>query len=90
MTGEIGRVESPGVRYIINRLRAESEPISSDNLIDGCLEMLGGYELMPETRSLLLEHINLLGDLNNQNGSFDQFVGQILQLIVSTQEYQFS
>ena len=45
---------------------------------------------MPETRSLLLEHINLLGDLNDHNGTFDQSVGQILQLIVSTQEYQFS
>jgi hypothetical protein len=90
VTGEIGRLESPGVRYIINRLRTKSEPVSSDNLIDGCLEMLGGYELMPETRSLLLEHINLLGDLNDHNGTFDQSVGQILQLIVSTQEYQFS
>ena len=90
VTGEIGRIESPGVRYIINRLRTKSEPVSSDNLIDGCLEMLGGYELMPETRSLLLEHINLLGDLNDHNGTFDQSVGQILQLIVSTQEYQFS
>ena len=45
---------------------------------------------MPETRSLLLEHINTLGNLNTQNGEFDQSVGQILQLIVSTQEYQFS
>jgi hypothetical protein len=52
--------------------------------------MLGGYELMPETRSLLLEHINALGDLYTQNGAFSQSVGQILQLIVSTQEYQFS
>ena len=90
VTSEIGRVGSPGVRYIINRLQAGQELISSDDLVDGCLDMLGGYELMPETRSLLLEHINTLGSLNTKTEQFNQSVGQILQLIVSTQEYQFS
>ncbi|MCH8744104.1 MAG: DUF1800 domain-containing protein [Chloroflexi bacterium] len=89
---EMGRVEAPGIQAIIQRLRSGSEDraISAQHLVDGCLEMLGGYDLMPETRSLLLNHAQDVALLDTDTTEFAQIVGQTLQLIASTQEYQFT
>ena len=88
--GEMGRVDSPGIRSIIDRLASEGESISAERLVDGCLEMLGGYELMEENHTLLVGHAQTAAALRPGTEEFAQSVGQILQLIVSTQEYQFN
>jgi hypothetical protein len=52
--------------------------------------MLGGYKLTEETRTLLLTHAEQGGTLRPGTEEFAERVGQMLQLIVSTQEYQFT
>ena len=88
--GEMGRTEAPGIRAMIQRLGREDGPITAETLVDGCLEMLGGYNLMPETRELLEDHARQAADRDPSGGEFGKLVAQLLQLIVSTQEYQFS
>ena len=92
--GEMGRVDAPGIQAIIQRLRSEARPgdstISAQRLVDGCLEMLGGYDLMAETLSLLLSHTEYAARLDTGTAEFAKAVGQTLQLIASTQEYQFT
>jgi uncharacterized protein (DUF1800 family) len=88
--GEMGRVDAPGIQAIIQRLGSEGPTISAERLVDGCLEMLGGYDLMEETRALLLSHAQTAATLRTGTEEFAQSVGQMLQLIVSTQEYQFT
>jgi len=88
--GEMGRIEAPGIQAIIQRLGSEGPSISAERLVDGCLEMLGHYELSQETRSLLLNHAQTAATLRTGTDEFAQSVGQMLQLIVSTQEYQFN
>ena len=88
--GEMGRIDSPGIRSIIDRFASEGETISAERLLDRCLEMLGGYELMEENHTLLVEHAQTAATLSTSTVQFAQSVGQILQLIVSTQEYQFN
>jgi uncharacterized protein (DUF1800 family) len=88
--GEMGRVDAPGIQAIIQRLGSEGPTISAERLVDGCLEMLGGYDLMEETRALLLSHAQTAATLRTGTEEFAQSVGQMLQLIVSTQEYQFN
>jgi hypothetical protein len=88
--GEMGAIRSTGIRAIINRLRDEGPTVSAERLVEGCLEMIGGYGLMEETRSLLLNHASQAGALDTGTEEFAQQVGQMLQLIVSTQEYQFA
>ena len=88
--GEMGRTEAPGIRAMIQRLRREGGPITAETLVDGCLEMLGGYNLMPETRELLEDHARQAADMDPNSAEFGKLVAQLLQLIVSTQEYQFS
>src|SRR5918999_594242 len=88
--GEMGEIHTPGIRAIINRLGSEGPTISPERLLDGCLEMLGGYELMEENRALLLAHAQKGGTLHTGTEEFAQRVAQMLQLIVATQEYQFA
>jgi uncharacterized protein (DUF1800 family) len=88
--GEVGRVNAPGIQAIIQRLGSEGPTISAERLVDGCLEMLGHYELSQETRALLLSHAQTAATLRTGTEEFAQSVGQMLQLIVSTQEYQFN
>ena len=88
--GQMGATESPGVRAIIDRLGSEGIEISPDRLLDGCLEMLGDYKLNDETRLMLINHAESTGALPGGTDAFAQQVGQMLQLIVSTQEYQFT
>ena len=88
--GEMGRTEAPGIRAMIQRLGREDGPITAETLVDGCLEMLGGYNLMPETRELLEDHARQAADMDPNSAEFGKLVAQLLQLIGSTQEYQFS
>ena len=86
----MGRIDSPGIRSIIDRLASEGDTIAAERVVDGCLEMLGGYELMEENHTLLVDHAQTAAALGTGTEQFAQSVGQILQLIVSTQEYQFN
>ena len=86
----MGRIDSPGIRAIIDRLAARGSTISAEALLDGCLEILGGYELMDETRDLFLSQALKTSELATDSEEFANQVSQLLQLIVATQEYQFA
>ncbi len=88
--GEMGRTDAPGIKSIVARLADRGEVLSADALLDGCLELLGGYELMPETRELFLSQAVKVGEINTAGEDFAGQVSQLLQLIVATQEYQFA
>jgi uncharacterized protein (DUF1800 family) len=87
---QVGNVKLPGIRAIIERLGSEGSTISAERLVQGCLEMLGHYELPEDTASMLVEHAQKEGVLRTGTEDFDQRVGQMLQLIVATQEYLFA
>jgi len=86
---QIGNVNLPGVKDIINRL--SSEGINQPGaMIDRCLDMLGSYSLPDETRSYLVDHIGKSGELKPGTVAYGGQIAQTLQLIVATQEYQFA
>jgi hypothetical protein len=85
----VGDTQLPGVRDIINRLNSE-KIVNPEQLVDRCLEMVGSYELAEETRRQLIEHIQKGGELRPGTEDYSNRVGQTLQLIVATQEYQFA
>ena len=86
---QVGNVSLPGVRAMIDRLGAQGATLSPEHMVDGCLDMLGAYELLEETHAKLVAHAASEGDLSAGTPDFDRRIGQTLQLIVSTQEYQF-
>jgi uncharacterized protein (DUF1800 family) len=92
MAEKIGDTSAPGVRSIVNRLKARGT-LSPEQLVDGCLDLLGPLEVSADTKEQLLSQANEWGQISWSNGgsdAADQHVGQMLQLIVATREYQFA
>ena len=87
---QMGNINLPGIRTIIDRLGAEGPTLSPERLVDGCLTLLGHYALPEDTSNMLLTHIQQGGELRTGTEDFAQRVGQTLQLIVATQEYLFA
>jgi len=86
----VGNVNLPGVRAIIERLRAEGPTLSPERLVDGCLQLLGNYELSEETRNELIAMAQNEGDVQTAGEDFPRRVAQMLQSIVATTEYLFA
>jgi uncharacterized protein (DUF1800 family) len=86
---QIGNTGLPGVKDIINRLGSENI-VGPEQLVDRCLELVGSYELAEETRQQLIEHAQKGGQLSPGTEGYSNQVGEVLQLIVATQEYQFT
>jgi uncharacterized protein (DUF1800 family) len=86
----LGNVNLPGVQDIIARLRAEGPTLTPERLVDGCLELLGGYQLAPETRGELVTLARSEGEIQTGAEKFPQRVAQMLQSIVATTEYIFA
>ena len=85
--------DMPGVKFIINRLGA-SDTLSPEELVDGCLELLGAVQINDETREQLLTHVRADGDISRgsteeETRTFGKRVTGVLQLIAATREYQF-
>jgi hypothetical protein len=86
----MGNVNLPGVRDIITRLRAGGPTLSPEQLVDGCLELLGGYKLSDETRNELVTLSRSGGEIQTGAADFPQRASQMLQSIVATTEYLFA
>ena len=86
----VADLSQPGIQELINRLGSEGETISPEGLVDGCLRMLGHYELADETRLMLVAHAEKEGELRTNTKEFPQQVGQMLQMIVATKEYLYA
>ena len=86
---QVGNTDHPGIKAIIDRLSSEgiTEPAA---FVDRCLDMVGAYQLPQETKDYLVEHVEKGGQLTTSSEDFGRRVGQVLQLIVATQEYQFA
>lgn len=86
----IGNLDLPGVQAIISRLRAVGPTLTSEQLIDNCLELLGGYQLASETYNELVALANKGGAIQTGTADFPQRAAQMLQSIVATTEYLFA
>ena len=88
--GQVGDTDAPGIRAIVNRLAAEGDTVSPERLLEGCLEFVGHYELADETHAMILGQAQQRGPVRTDSPEFAERVGQMLQFVVSTQEYQFT
>ena len=87
----VGQADRPGVNAIIERVRlGDSSPEST---VDTCLELLGPMVVADETRAELIGHTEAGGDFawdDANEADSARRVSELLQLIVSTREYQFA
>ena len=86
----LGNQKFPGVRDIMNQLGSAGSTLTPEEVLGGCLEMLGSYHLHRETEDQLIDHLKRGGDLRPGTPEFNRVVGQTLQMISATMEYQFA
>ncbi len=90
---KIGDPSLPGVRAIIDRLKAKGN-LSPDQLVDGCLDLLGPLQIRDDTKQELAAQAKEWGQISWDSKAnaqqADTRASQMLQLIVATREYQFA
>jgi hypothetical protein len=68
--------------------------MSPEEMVDGCLDLLGPLEVEEKTYASLLEKARRAGaihlDTPESRAEFARRVGEMLQLIVATREFQFA
>ena len=66
--------------------------MSPDDLVDNCLTVLGQLDVLDSTRSGLKKYASKYGHLsweeNHNADQFDKAAVAVIQLVVSSQEYQ--
>jgi hypothetical protein len=94
VANRVGDLSLPGVQRIVARLGDNTEPISPSDFVDGCLELMGSMRVEEDTRHALIAHVERGGplgrDTEEERTSFGSKVGELLQLIASSREYQFA
>ena len=86
----VGDVNYPGIQDIVQKLASEGPTIPPVGLVEGCLRMLGHYELTDENHQLLVENARKSGVSSTDTPEFPQQVGEMLQMIVATKEYLYA
>ena len=89
----VGNTDLPGVRSIIDRL-ATRESMEAEEVVDACMDLIGPVRVDEDTRGEIIAHIEKAGPVHRgateeEKAAFAQRVGETLQLIASTREYQF-
>ena len=94
VANRVGDLSLPGVQRIVERLGDITESISPSDFVDGCLELMGSIRVEEDTRLALIAHVERGGplgrDTEEERTSFGSKVGELLQLIASSREYQFA
>ena len=88
-------VDQDGVQSIIDRLsRLDGGTLSPDELVDGCLDLLGPVEADEATRQGLVDYVAKEGPVHLRGEQADddsrERVGEVLGLIASTREFQLA
>ena len=79
-----------GIRAVIDRVadRAAGRPMSAGDVVDACLDILGPLPVLESTREGLIAYASKWGDMSFPSEETDKNIVTLIQLIVTTQEYQ--
>ncbi|MED5429499.1 MAG: DUF1800 family protein, partial [Chloroflexota bacterium] len=83
-----------GIRDIVDRIKSlePSGKMSYDSLVDHCLDVLGPLDVMETTKNGLKNYASKFGNMSWSDDDtaniFDEAAVAVIQLVVSSQEYQ--
>ena len=91
----LGNIEEPGVRAIIDRLASmDGGVLSPEQVVDGCLDLLGPITVDKSTRQWLVSYVAQGGDVTLSGripgDESERRVGELLKLIASSREFQLA
>ena len=86
VSDRVADTNQPGIQMIINRLASESTTHSPEALVDGCLRMLGEYEISEETHQMLVQRSSKGGEVTSDSQEFASRVSDTLRMIAATKE----
>lgn len=98
-TLEMGDASKPGIQAIINALKNKGSVLSPKDFVAACLEEVGCLTVSAGTLESLEAHAQTQGDLKfyepgqrrpSQSACYEGRVTEMLQLILSTREYQMA
>ena len=92
-TQQLGNVNSPGVKSMIERIVAATGNgvMSPARLVERCLDEMGAISVSEETRAVLEDFASQSGDLQpgqELDKTTQQRVAQVLQMVAATHEFQ--
>ena len=91
--GLLGDTSLPGVRSMVEIVKAQG-PLSPEQLVDQCLEVVGYLEVGESTRQELLNQAQDGGDLSwateAECDASEKKIGVLLALIAASRDYQFA
>ena len=91
---QVGNLDLPGVKLIADRMNAGTSPLSAEDFVGGCLDLIGPIDVSDKTRNALIEHAKQGGELRraseDDRRNVANKVGEMLQLISATAEYQYN
>ena len=86
--------DKPGVKAIIDRISSQGNLTSPEQLVDNVLDLIGPLEVESGTRDTLVDHAQIEGSLDWSSTAAAESsaarVVQMLTLVVSAREFQFS
>jgi len=91
---EVGDVTKPGIKQFISEVSDGRDSLSQNELMDGCIDLLGSINMDDDTKQALFRDAGWEGYLRfdtnaNREASAAQ-ISRMLQLLVSTIDYQFA
>ncbi len=92
---ELGNPGNPGVKAIIDRLADRVDgPLSPEEQVDGCVDLIGPLQLADATRTSLQEFAAQQGEADLRSGNRteadEQRIANLLRLLTATREYQMA
>jgi hypothetical protein len=93
-SNQVGNLSKPGVRRIVERLEALGPVLTTDQLVNGCLDLAGPVVVSDNRREDLVTFVNRDGAVRcgtpAEKAEFARRVAGLLQLVVSSREFQFA
>ncbi len=91
VSSQLADTTKPGIQDIVARLAAmDGGHFEPDELVDGCLDLIGPLHVSDHTRQALVAHVARDGAISLEDEDSETRIGGLLGIIAATREYQLT
>jgi hypothetical protein len=89
-SSQVGDTSKPGVKKIVDRLKALGAEASDGEIVDNTLELVGPLQVTEARKLDLIRYLEHYRNTYGEEGDFNEKIAGLLQLVVASREYQFA